>query len=140
MSSSTWSTIQAEMLADGWRGGRSSGEIARALGVSRAAVANKRKRMGLPSRAGVIAEVAMRVTGKRNLMHGVQVKTQTRRDRASAPLAGSSPRLWEQRLAGECCFPVGGAGADTLSCCLPVTVEGGWYCAGHQAILHPPAA
>lgn len=46
------------------------------------------------------------------------------------------PRPWITRKAFECAFPVGGEGADTLSCCNPC--PGARYCADHAAIMFGP--
>lgn len=48
------------------------------------------------------------------------------------PLGGSSPRPWIARAFGECAWPVGGEGADTLSCCLPS--PGTTYCREHAEL------
>ena len=142
----TWSHEQDLVLADGWRDGKSAGEIAKAIGpeMSRAAVAKRRKRMGLPARTGAALDAAQAHQGK---ACGTGLRATVRspgRPLGAAmaarlgPLVGSTPRPWVQRAYGECCFPVGGGGADTLSCCLPV-VRTGLYCLGHAEILkgHP---
>lgn len=49
---------------------------------------------------------------------------------AFSPLAGSSPKPWLERAFGECAWPVGGEGADTISCCLPAML-GRPYCPAH---------
>jgi len=51
---------------------------------------------------------------------------------AFAPLPGSEPKLWLERAFGECAWPVGGEGADALSCCLPVS-KGSW-CIDHARL------
>lgn len=48
-----------------------------------------------------------------------------------APASRSAPRPWVSRRIGECAYPVGGEGADTLSCCAPVARS--CYCAEHAA-------
>ncbi len=47
----------------------------------------------------------------------------------------SQARPWVTRRFGECAYPVGGEGADTLSCCLPAD---GPYCPGHLQLMHAP--
>ena len=53
------------------------------------------------------------------------------RSAAFSPLPGSSPKPWLERRFGECAWPVGGEGADTLSCCQPAE---GQYCRSHLAL------
>lgn len=50
---------------------------------------------------------------------------------------GVEPRPWTTRKPGECAFPVGGMGADTLSCCAPTGRTGDvWqYCPVHLAVM-----
>ena len=49
------------------------------------------------------------------------------------------PRPWLTREDGECAFPSGGSGADTLSCCRPC-VPGKQYCAEHRRRMKGPRA
>lgn len=139
-----WTKAQARVLVDGWRAGLSSGEIARQIGgeATRNAVARKRVRLGLPARRGALSDVAMRVNGRRSGT-GLRALPSPNggRPRGVAlavrlgPLPGSTPRPWTLRLYGECCFPVAGSGADTLSCCEPVEVAAGLYCWRHKRVL-----
>lgn len=55
---------------------------------------------------------------------------------AFAPLPGSTPLPWTQRPSMACAWPVGGEGADLLSCCLPT--DGGSWCAGHAKRAFSP--
>lgn len=48
---------------------------------------------------------------------------------AFAPLTGSTPRVWTERLSGMCCWPVGDEGQGERSCCLEVVARG--WCAEH---------
>lgn len=50
-----------------------------------------------------------------------------------AAFVAHAPRVWTSRKRGECAFPVGGSGADTLSCCNPT--KGATYCATHAAVM-----
>jgi GcrA cell cycle regulator len=52
-------------------------------------------------------------------------------------VAGSEPRPWLDRGPRDCPWPVGGEGADTLSCCAP---KDGRYCSAHNAIAFLPAS
>jgi len=46
----------------------------------------------------------------------------------------TNAKPWLQRAFGECAYIVAGEGADSFSCCAPVS--GGPYCAGHRAIMY----
>jgi GcrA cell cycle regulator len=48
------------------------------------------------------------------------------------PLPGSTPKPWTEREFGECAWPVGGEGAETLSCCQKVS-KGSW-CIDHARL------
>jgi hypothetical protein len=130
-----WSRDDVAVLTADWADGLSSGEIGRKLGVSRCAVASKRRTLGLPPRTGLAQIEAEHANGRRNAPR----KLSPGRPKGAAlaerlgPLSGSTPRPWVLRMIGECCFPVAGSGADLLSCCLPTF--GGIYCLGHRAIL-----
>lgn len=53
-----------------------------------------------------------------------------------APLAAVNPKPWVERAFGECCYPVSGEGADTLSCCNPAPKTAAWnYCPTHLAVM-----
>lgn len=54
--------------------------------------------------------------------------------KAFTPLPGTQPRLWTERPFMACAWPVGGDGADTLSCCEPT--DGRSYCAKHARIAY----
>lgn len=53
---------------------------------------------------------------------------------------GENPRHWKTRTLMECAFPVGGDGADLISCCDPVIVnkkgELTPYCTAHHARMY----
>lgn len=55
---------------------------------------------------------------------------------AFAPLPGSAPRIWTERTFGDCSWPVGGEGADTLACCEPVHAYG--WCRAHVEMGRVP--
>lgn len=52
------------------------------------------------------------------------------------PLAGARP--WLTRQAGECAFPVGGAGTSLRACCAPCGAAS--YCAAHAVRMRGPPA
>ena len=53
------------------------------------------------------------------------------------PLPGSTPVKLVWRAFGQCAWPVGGEGADTLSC--GNKCEGHSYCKAHRAIAYTPS-
>jgi hypothetical protein len=131
-----WSAKQVETLTAEWRAGVEVPAIAAALGVSVSAVRTKRHHLGLPARSEAANAVALRLngqaaaTGLRSVRAAHAPLARPRAD-AWAPLAGSTPRPVEQRMAGECRWPIGAALA---SCCLPVAKPGAIYCLGHLTI------
>lgn len=57
---------------------------------------------------------------------------------AFAPLTAAEPRPWSERRPNECSWPVGGDGAEIMSCCAPVHARG--WCSKHFAIgVQPPS-
>jgi hypothetical protein len=48
------------------------------------------------------------------------------------------PKMWTERLAGECAYPVGEPARPglQLSCCAPT--GGGGYCPAHRALMVVP--
>lgn len=79
--------------------------------------------------------------GSRAALSIGQRKTATGGDYAIdlTPTGVLSPyaRPWIERKAEQCAFPVGGSGADTMSCCNPTA--GGTYCEGHRRIAYRPS-
>jgi len=67
---------------------------------------------------------------------------------APAVADASLAKPWTERAFGECAFPIAGEGADTVSCCQPVTPivirevggkpTGGRYCRAHERVMHVP--
>jgi hypothetical protein len=126
-----------------WDAGKSASEIADTIdGASRQAVIGVLHRAGL--RRGIKVNSPKPRTAKPRQPYiiagcgaviekaaGQAPKSVIRPD-AFDPLRGSHPKPWLERAFGECCWPVGGEGAETLSCCLPV--EGNGWCAAHLAL------
>jgi hypothetical protein len=145
----TWTPDRIERLRVLWAEGLPRGAIAAALGLTRGMVAGKRHSLGLPPRTGearLAAEAAnARRTAQLRGHAGRMINPKAAPEWVKGmgawaePLAGSTPRPWEQRAFGECAFPVVGFGLETWSCCLPVWCsrrgEVGAYCEGHRAIL-----
>lgn len=141
-----WTNTRLAILTQRWNEGASPSEIAKELGpeVTRNMVARTRERIGLPPRSGAVLQAALAHRGracgtglKASLVRHPTPPAQLLAD--EAPLAGSEPRAWTDRLIGECCFPVAGQGADTFSCCLPVAGPGASYCTAHAMATSRPA-
>jgi hypothetical protein len=62
----------------------------------------------------------------------VEHKPRPPRMEVFSPLPGSTPRIWTERPPLACKWPVGGDGADLVSCCEPA--PSGTYCEAHRAI------
>lgn len=161
MSGKLWTDERAARAKELWIAGQSASQIARELGITRNAVIGKVHRLGLkrdipqrsyprvPSsyrkgaaalaaaKAKTFVEKERRVIREKTIVNPLRLTPQ--------PPAPPSPvidvtqaRDWRTRRFGECAFPVGGEGADTLSCCLP-TKDGATYCKGHRAIMYAPS-
>jgi GcrA cell cycle regulator len=125
------------------REGRSAAETARAMGggVTRNAVLGKVQRMGW-SRPREEAKGAVPAPRPRLARGPVKLRAPFGRDiplpaLREAAVAGT-PRLWTDRRAGECAFPVGEPRQPglQLSCCAPA--RGGAYCPAHRALMALP--
>lgn len=162
MSEGWWTEERTAELIRLWTEGKSGTEIKNILGaVSRSAVIGKVHRLKLPKRpendralGRINGKIGLakqrreqqlarpkRATGRGStnnaLAHNIHRKLKRRRDPAEAHapilLDVTNARPWIERKTGECAYPVGGQGADTLSCCAPC--EGHTYCAGHRRIM-----
>ena len=130
---------------------RSASDVARALGggLTRNAVLGKAQRLGWsrpPQPGRPKAEAASEAARPR--LVAANPATPMRR----APFSGriplpplreiaviGQPRLWTERKAGECAFPVGEPARPDLqaSCCAPVQRRGA-YCAAHRRLMTLP--
>jgi GcrA cell cycle regulator len=149
-----WTETRTSRLSALWSQGVSAAGIAKALGdVSRSAVLGKLHRLRLlKSRAAASAPRALGgapASGEPAVGCTPSLGRRTEpphparspwRAEAFRPLAGSEPRPWVVREAGECAFPVGGDGEAVASCCAPSRARSA-YCAAHHAIVFrkPPA-
>lgn len=143
-----WTPPRVELLRRLWAQGLGAGECARRMGMTRGAVAAKRAELRLPPLSREAQYVAMAANGRRTAAmcghYGKASRAEDRQRRKDAraaaasrlmqPLAGSNPAPWQLRGPGQCSFPVGGWGAEALSCCEPVE-PGRFYCFGHTEIL-----
>jgi GcrA cell cycle regulator len=136
-----WTDERVELLKKLWLDGLSASQIAKKLGrVTRSAVIGKVHRLGLSGRATPSTPMrrpaaprpartpptprdrALRTSSVR----AARMRAQAGPD-ASAPITplipdtppGANAKPWIERVFRECARPVGGDGADTLSCCNP---------------------
>jgi GcrA cell cycle regulator len=150
----TWTDARIAQLARLWAEGQSASKIAEALGgVSRSAVLGKLLRLNLlgsracasaprryegpveGARAGEAARLDAGIARAACLAAGPPSPPRSPwREAAFAPLRGAEPRPWLSREAGECAFPVGGDGAELLSCCVP-TRRRSAYCEAHHRVV-----
>jgi GcrA cell cycle regulator len=125
------------------RDGKSAAETARALGcgITRDAVLGKIQRLGwrrLEPRAKGPAEIGRPAPagwrGGRGPPMGRAIPLPPLRQE---PLI-AAPRVWTERRAGECAYPVGEPARPglQLSCCAPTA--GGRYCPAHRALMVQP--
>lgn len=146
----TWSDLQTTTMTRMWDAGHSGTEISDAVGKPRNAVLGKIYRMydaGFPftrERMKNADRIASRRTVKQQPT-GARKRSKKRAEvhiaRAAAlaePYVEVAAKPWTERAFGECAFPVGGQGADTLSCCAK-TPEKATYCLRHQAIMYTPS-
>lgn len=138
----TFWTPEREEKLRGWRAeGLSGVDIAKLFGwqVTRRAVAAKCWRMGLEpvlSNSGKPKAAKVSSFAAVNIMRKAATPVGNDYDNMKPDTAPAGAKPWLQRGFGECAYPVGGLGADTLSCCLPVAVKA--YCASHAAAMFTP--
>lgn len=150
-----WTDERIEELKRLWAQGLSASQVAKKLGgTTRGGICGKIHRLGLAGRGAPTAPGAYaKPDRKPAIRHGppklpkprlavvggaVFTKAEPRAPKLKipenrfSPLEGSTPKVWTERAHNECTWPVGGEGADTLSCCNPIS-ERSW-CAGHMAL------
>lgn len=150
----TWTDARIAQLTNLWNTGVSASGIAEVLGdVSRSAVLGKLHRLRL-LRTRKAASPPRRYEGACGSATPLPARpapprpppapsgppeppSSPWREEAFAPLAGTRPRPWLSRGAGECAFPVGGEGERVLACCAPAQAKSA-YCAVHHQIVFKP--
>jgi len=145
-----WTRERQKFLQEQFKLGKSGGEIARELGVTRSAVMGKLHRLGLKRgraealdvqitrksakkprepRAKPVREAIFYKSNMPKLKHAyLDVELQS--------VINSVPKPWIERAYLECAFPIEKDG-EVHSCCLP-TGAGHNYCAGHRKIMFTP--
>lgn len=141
-----WEETRLEKLRQLWDAGLLAKEIAPQISpdCTASAVRGKIKRLGWRRMIDQAGDQAHSIHGRRGMLvlRGIAAL-----DRAAlrplaawpampGPLPGSAPKHWlERNDARECHWPVGGEGADLVSCCLPRAGRS-TYCTAHLAMAH----
>jgi len=132
-SGSPWSDGDARILREMWMAGATARTVGATLGRTRNAVLGYLHRNDLNLVARVVPKVARAAKAppppKVKAEHTPTLEIMPERE----PYTG--PRVWSTRRSYECAFPVGGVGADTLSCCKPTNEVRG-YCAEHRKRMY----
>jgi len=145
-----WTRERQKFLQEQFKLGKSGGEIARELGVTRSAVMGKLHRLGL--KRGRAETLDMQITRKsakkprepraKPVREAIFYKSNMPKlkhaylDVELQSVINSVPKPWIERAYLECAFPVEKDG-EIHSCCLP-TGAGHNYCPGHRKIMFTP--
>lgn len=148
-----WTDERIEALKQRHASGWSASLIAKSLGggLSRNAVIGKIHRLGIqldkPSRPTKFKPYPeCRVGSQRRsrapdgFTYGATQPKQRYQERpqpVSEPISSPNAKVWTERAAGECAYPISGGGADTVSCCNRCV---GSYCCAHQLIVYQPGS
>lgn len=134
-----WSEERRERLRKLWLSGMSQAKVGAQLGCTRNAVAGQVHRMGLRRDASNPSERFG--YGETTVKPKRIVAAKPARPKPTPPAkplpkpAETVPmetpvfaKPWIERTSRECCWPVGGSGADTLYCCSPIELDAphGW--------------
>ena len=138
-----WTAADIEYLTAKWDEGLSAGIISQTINRSRSAICGKIHRLRLAGHSfkrGPDTIVARKAYGNG---HGRKRDPKPERTfrivfRAAkipepTPVDLSHAKPWLERQWGQCSTPVGGEGADTISCCAPSGEHR--YCPAHRAVM-----
>jgi len=138
-----WTPADIAELTRRWDDGESAGVIAQTFGRSRSAICGRVHRLRLaghvfqrkPTMQPVIKTDGPKI--RRSKERTVRIAAPAFREARfprPTPVDTSHAKPWLARTYGQCAAPVGGEGADTLSCCAPSGEH--TYCRAHRAIFH----
>jgi hypothetical protein len=114
--------------------GMSAGACAKEMGdVSRSAVIGIAVRRGWARSQEVTSQNNRRAGQIGQGTRAAALKPIVRANWGVFEQPSATARPWITRVFGECAFPVGGEGADTLSCCAGTGGES--YCAHHRQVM-----
>lgn len=151
----SWTAERTAFALARWTAGDNASEISRALAatgfrVSRNAVIGKLYRMGAPkrenpygdrflSKSPALAAISKQETNSSHRRRVSKPKLPKTVDRSvKGPGKAQAPAVmarivFSDLVAGQCKFPVAGAGADMI-CCGNAAKPGRPYCTGHAAV------
>ena len=131
-----WTDEMVQRMVDLWNAGHSYTEVANALGegITRNTVCGRLTRLGLQRRGGAAVRTRPKPKPKPPAVPRAAPKPAPVVWRAGDTIESPGAVVWTLRPFGRCAFPVGGDGADTLSCGNKAML-GVAYCAGHHAMM-----
>lgn len=147
-----WSLEEADFISKMWKMGNSASQIGEMIGRTRNSIIGKIHRLGVNrvSSNKELREIAPQAHRLKRIRPKPRPQPQPKLPSAEIlsfpprpspePIGGISTenaKPWLQRRAFQCCYPVSGSGADTMSCCTPT--GGHTYCPGHQKVMYAPA-
>jgi len=162
--SGAWTEERAQRVKALWLEGKSATQISRLVAEpnwkpSRNTIIGKVHRMGCmaegraqpskPMRAPAVSrslnrltvsaanKIRHRVSAATGLPVGEPIAATRPRQEAYTPLPGTTPVPWIERKGWQCCWPVGGEGADTLYCGSRSLSDSMW-CETHHRMGHAP--
>lgn len=130
----TWTHESDAFITEAWLTGRSYTEISAQMSARIGSAVSRNAVCGRLTRLGVMRDKPKREPRRERRIRLQKVKAMPTVVKPNPPPEGAQARLWITRKSGECAFPVGGDGADTLSCCTPCGI--GTYCAEHVKVMH----
>lgn len=137
-----WTVEMADKAEELWKEGISGTEIGKRLGKSRSAVLGFLNRRGLvrkdKARAPRLATLNAPPTPPRPKPPVVRPVPVEIVPKAPVGRVPEGAKVWTERKAYECQYPVAGEGGDTYYCCSPIRDLTG-YCKAHRAIMFVPS-
>lgn len=132
-----WTQPEIYILITMWEEGAAASAIGKVLNRGRMAVCGKVHRLraaGYPFTRPVRDQAAEAEANRQRRAPSPSVSRRPNAPpRAPVVVDASLAKPWLERAFNECAYPIGGEGADTVSCCQPSNGTG--YCAGHRAIM-----
>lgn len=133
-----WTDAELTTAEQMWKKGHSANEIGHALKRTRSAVLGVLRRNGIDSNSRTVGAKPPRL--KAGVAAPKPIKINPKMEKpAPVPAAPArvfeGAKLWTLRKTFECQFPVSGQGADTFSCCAPISTMYG-YCKAHRKRMY----
>jgi hypothetical protein len=131
-------------VQEGLSAAQTAAALAQALDgqPTRNAVLGKAQRLGWTKPQPEAAPAPVRPAGFGKAPRGVVRRPRWLPDVPLPPLrevqTGSTPKLWTERLWGECAYPVGEPAAPGLQLCCGAPTDGATYCRSHRGLMMLP--